>query len=85
MRRCWAYSPDIQRCAQPAGHDGKHSISTEWDDADCHKFSPDIRTPEPVYPTPPEPATAVTENSCVACTHKHKNFPCKCGCYEFIG
>lgn len=34
-RQCWAYSQSLQRCMLPAGHDGRHAITDEWDDDEC--------------------------------------------------
>ena len=32
MSQCWAYSAELDRCDQNAGHEGPHSVTMKWDD-----------------------------------------------------
>ena len=89
MTQCWAYGPQ-GRCDQDAGHDGRHTIITSWDDHEClvpNQSKPaisktDTSAPPPAPPPPPKPAGE--PKRCVGCGHHHKD-ECKCGCYSFIG
>lgn len=85
IRQCWAFNRNGVRCEHPAGHPGKHVVTSEWGDDEC--FSPikgPVHTPKPLPAALEE--TVVTEaTKCVACGHRHKGGECKCGCYEFIG
>lgn len=91
IRRCWAINSDMNRCEDVAAHAGNHSIITEWEDSEC--FDPDspviLATPNPahlsVVPDKPKDEEPEAPKGCVACGHKHKGEPCKCGCHEFIG
>ena len=101
IRQCWAFHRDGMRCEHPAGHPGDHVVQKTWTDLECAtpgEFgeSPIIATvstaslrealaaPAPSIPIPPDPDPA-DAGKCVACNHKHKGGPCKCGCYEFVG
>lgn len=33
--RCWAYSPEMERCEGYAGHDGDHFINRSWTNSEC--------------------------------------------------
>jgi len=89
IKRCWAINSDMNRCEDVAAHAGNHSIIIEWEDSEC--FDPDspviLTQPVPlsVVPKEPEKEEPVAPKGCVACGHKHKDGPCKCGCHEFIG
>lgn len=94
--RCWAFNKDGVRCELHPGHPTLHTFAITWDDDEC--FAPRLRTSGVTQP-PSEPATPMTGISdlpplpepmepiagCVGCNHKHKDGPCKCGCYEYIG
>ena len=82
VRQCWAYNSKQQRCEHPAGHPGNHVIMSEWTDDECVMPVP-VQLP-PTLPPPPPPLVE-EELKCVACSHKHRGGPCKCGCHEFIG
>jgi hypothetical protein len=38
VSRCWAHSPEVQRCDLEGGHDGNHSITTRWADEESLTF-----------------------------------------------
>ena len=89
IRLCWAHNIAGDRCGKRASHKGNHSITVEWDDSKCAE--PNVFTQVPVKrelapPPPPIPEAPVVDTTqCVACSHRHVDGPCKCGCYEFIG
>ena len=88
MGQCWAYNTSGQRCSLDAGHDALHTIMSTWSDDEC--FSPIVhQLPKPQKPIPQPPLpnleTPAVDGKCVACSHKHRDATCKCGCYEFIG
>jgi len=82
VRQCWAYNSKQQRCEHPAGHPGRHVVSSEWTDEECVIPVP-VQIP-PAIPPLPQPLEQ-TVNKCVACGHSHKGGTCKCNCMEFIG
>lgn len=86
IKRCFAYNINGTRCDHPAGHPGHHAITVTWTDDECFTPGQPTIVKQAKQATPPEmPQIAeVKPESCVACQHKHKGGPCKCGCYEQI-
>lgn len=86
IRQCWAFHKDGTRCTHPAGHNGDHVVERTWSDSEC-AMPVQATTVRENAPLPiPLPEPLVHEPlKCVGCGHQHKNGPCKCGCYEFIG
>jgi hypothetical protein len=83
IRQCWAFHRDGARCEHPAGHPGDHAVQKTWTDLEC--ATPGEFEPAPPVVAPVIPPLVQKVVSCVACQHKHKDGPCKCGCYEFVG
>ena len=93
MSRCWAINAhSLVRCDQDAGHNGNHSIITDWTDDECWDGpgSPvqltAIAIPDPEIPSPPAPHVheEPIAGVCFVCKHAHRGGPCKCGCEGFI-
>ena len=94
IRQCWAFHRDGVRCEHPAGHPGDHVVMKTWTDSECATptnplqeviaapLSTAVAPPSIPLPPPPDPDDA---DKCVACQHRHKGGPCKCGCYSFVG
>lgn len=99
MAQCWAFNRDGVRCELDAGHATLHSLAITWDDDECfspiaHQLPPNetiIVTSQPAPPVtdvslpPVLPPPMEAPKGCVGCGHRHKDGPCKCGCYEYIG
>lgn len=85
IRRCWAFHKDGARCEHPAGHPGKHVVSKEWGDDECAVPNQIAQPVQELVQVPLPEQPVIEATNCVACNHKHKGGPCKCGCHEFIG
>jgi hypothetical protein len=85
MSKCWAYNKAGVRCTLEAGHIGMHQVASTWSDDEC--FIPGARpAPAPAATQPAEQDKPPVETKpCVACGHRHKGGPCKCGCHTQIG
>lgn len=74
MRGCFAFNRDGLRCDSPAGHDGPHTLTIEWDDEEV--WTP-LAAPAPglsVVPTVVPVRTGARK--CAICSHRFHQGVC---------